>query len=150
MESIQPELNVLIVEDDRYLALALKVRLLAAGFGVRIAETAAKALEAAASEPPDIALLDYNLPDGNGVELMQLLSEDEGTAAVRTIMMTASEQTGLKEDALRLGAVDFFKKPFASNELVDSIRLAVSQTGLVGHSNATINTPKLDESLCAG
>lgn len=133
LEATQSEPNILLVEDDRYLALALKIRLHAAGFSVHTADTAAKALETVTSQPPDIALLDYNLPDGNGVELMQSLSQHEATAVVHSIIMTASKQVGLKEEAMSKSADDFFEKPFASNELVDSIRLAASQTGLVRH-----------------
>ena len=126
MDSIQSAPNILLVEDDKYVALALKIRLQAAGFEVRIASTATQALEEAAAQPPDIALLDYNLPDGNGVELMQSLLQNEATAGVRSIIVPASKKLGLKEEAITLGAVDFIEKPFKSGRLVDSIRAAAN------------------------
>lgn len=124
LESTQSGPNVLLVEDDKYIALALKIRLQAAGFNVRIANTVSKAMEEAASEAPDIALLDYNLPDGNGIELMRTLLQSEATAEVRAIIMTASKQGGLKEEAMMQGAFDYFEKPFESSQLVESVHTA--------------------------
>lgn len=126
LKSTQSDQSVLMVEDDKRVALALKIRLKAQGFDIRIASTVTMALEMATTQPPDIALLDYNLPDGNGIELMQTLLQAEGTSAVRVIIMTASKRIGLKEEALESGAFDFFEKPFDSSRLVAALSSAGS------------------------
>ncbi len=113
--------TILLVEDDRHIALAFQIRLRAGGFKVRLAATVAEAIEAAECAMPDVALLDINLPDGDGIELMQhLLSLEEGSN-IRCIIMTASRKPGLREYALAMGARAFLEKPFSSGALIEII-----------------------------
>lgn len=113
--------KILLVEDDRYIALALKIRLQSEGFDVNVAGGCKAALSSAFSCRPDIAVLDYNLPDGNGLELMQIFAQEFRQAPVESIMMSASKQPGLCEQAMNLGAIGFFEKPFRSADLIESI-----------------------------
>jgi two-component system KDP operon response regulator KdpE len=138
LESNQSGPSILMVEDNKYVALALKIRFKKLGYDVCVASTVSEALEAVASQPPDIALLDYNLPDGNGIELMQMLLQSEATADVRTIIMTASKRIGLKEEAMMKGAFEFFEKPFDSCRLVEAVKVAVSAS-----------SPAMPELACA-
>lgn len=113
----------MLVEDDKYIALALKIRLQAEGFEVAVANDKATALREAGQLPPDIALIDFNLPDGTGFEVMGHFESDERTSSVLKIIMTASKQPGLRLEAMSAGAIDYFEKPFKSAELIASIQL---------------------------
>jgi len=113
--------KILLVEDDRYIALALKIRLQSEGFDVKVVGGCKAALSSAFSCRPDIAVLDYNLPDGNGLELMQIFAQEFQQTPVESIMMSASRMPGLCEQAIELGASEFFEKPFRSADLIESI-----------------------------
>ena len=63
--------TILLVEDDRHIALALQIRLKAAGYSVVLAANIAQAMAHVEKQVPDVAILDVNLPDGNGIDLMQ-------------------------------------------------------------------------------
>jgi len=113
--------KILLVEDDRYIALALKIRLQAEGFDVFVASGCAQALDTAIECQPDIAVIDYNLHDGNGLDLMQRFSVGCHPMPIASIMMTASKKPGLCQHALEQGAFAYFEKPFNSSDLIDSI-----------------------------
>ena len=113
--------HILLVEDDRHIAMALQIRLQAAGYLVMLATTIADAVSAANKQMPDVAVCDVNLPDGNGIDLMQTLCELEGGACMRLLVMSASRKPGLREYALSKGALAFLEKPFPSSELLDAI-----------------------------
>lgn len=120
------EKRILLVEDDRYIALALKIRLQAEGFDVAVANDKAAAVREASHLPPDIALIDFNLPDGTGFEVMGHFDGNAHTSSILKIIMTASKQPGLRLEAMTAGAVDYFEKPFKSADLIASIhRLAM-------------------------
>ncbi|ASJ75003.1 response regulator [Granulosicoccus antarcticus] len=114
--------RILLVEDDMYIALALKIRLKAEGYEVNVAHDRGEACRVARENPPDLALIDYNLPDGTGFEVMGHFSEDVRTASIKKIIMTASKQPGLRESAIAAGALELFEKPFKSIELIDYIQ----------------------------
>lgn len=114
--------RILLVEDDKYIALALKIRLQAEGFQVSVVNDKATAFLEAGQQPPDIALIDFNLPDGTGFEVMGGFISDERTSSVMNIIMTASKQPGLRGQAMTAGAIDYFEKPFKSAELISCIQ----------------------------
>lgn len=113
--------RIMLVEDDKYIALALKIRLQAEGFSVAVANDKATALSEADGEPPEIALVDYNLPDGTGFDVIAHFCSNPRTASVVNILMTASKQAGLREKALQIGAVQYLEKPFKSSDLIACI-----------------------------
>jgi DNA-binding response OmpR family regulator len=114
--------RILLVEDDRHIALALKIRLQAEGYDVGVVHGSEDAWSCASERPPDVALIDYNLPDGTGFDLIQRFSENTDTCLVRSIVMTASKQSGLRDKALAVGAIEYFEKPFKSTDLIAFIR----------------------------
>jgi DNA-binding NtrC family response regulator len=67
------------------------------------------------------------LPDGNGIELLQ----NEATANVRTIIMTAGKRIGFEEEAMMKRAFEIFEKPSDSCRLVDAVKMAVSASSPV-------------------
>ena len=116
-----------------YIALALKIRLQAEGYEVSVVHGTVEALRVARESPPDLALIDYNLPDGNGFEVMRSFSADERTVSIDKVIMTASKKSGLRDEAIAAGALELFEKPFKSIELIEFIQ---SKSGNWGKQKA--------------
>jgi two-component system KDP operon response regulator KdpE len=86
-----------------------------AGYEVTEAATVAEALDLAATSPPDVAIVDLVLPDGDGVEVC---SELRSWSAMPIIVVSALDEEEHKVRALRAGADDYLTKPFAARELL--------------------------------
>ena len=109
----QAPVRLLLVDDDRVDRLACK-RALAqhpdCEFAVLEAETGRQGLELARIEKPDCILLDYYLPDFNGVEFLAALSEETGELPVPVVMLTGADNALVAVDALKRGARDYVVK----------------------------------------
>ncbi|MEP7304362.1 MAG: response regulator [Acidobacteriota bacterium] len=104
-------LHVLVVDDESLIRWSLTETLAEDGHRVAEAGDGAAALELLRSaEPFDVVLLDYHLPDSNGLVLLGAISRLTPQAVV--IMMTAFGTPEMVEDALRLGAYQVASKPF--------------------------------------
>ena len=114
--------KILVVEDDKNIALALAVRLRAAGYDVITAPDAVLAVSMALKHAPDLILLDLLMPGGNGFLVAERLQDLEAMLGVPCIFLTASKQPGLREQARRLGAAGFFEKPYDAGKLLAIIR----------------------------
>jgi len=115
-----PAQRVLVVDDERLVRWSLSQRLSARGWNVTEAGTAAEALAAPA---PDAAILDYKLPDGDGIELLRRLRHIDPDLPV--IMLTAHQDTDLIVEAMKAGASDYLTKPFDVDEVVLRVTRAV-------------------------
>lgn len=113
--------SVLVVEDNRDLALGLRVNLSDEGYAVETASTAREALAAVRRSKPDLILLDLGLPDGDGVDFLRRLRADGEDALV--LVLTASVQHDRKLQALRDGADDYVTKPFDLDELLARVQV---------------------------
>jgi DNA-binding response OmpR family regulator len=114
--------KILVVEDDKHIALALTVRLKAAGYDVVTAPDAVLAVSMAVKHRPDLVVLDILMPGGNGFLVAERLQDLEAMLGVPCIFMTASKQPGLRDQARRLGAAGFFEKPYDAGELLAAIQ----------------------------
>jgi DNA-binding response OmpR family regulator len=108
--------TILIVEDDRAIALGLKLNLRKEGHEVRMAQDGDEGLQMALAPDVDLVVLDVMLPGRNGYDLLRELREAGSTAAV--LMLTAKGMEGDKILGLRLGADDYLTKPFGLGELL--------------------------------
>ena len=106
---------MLVVDDEPQIVRALKVVLREAGFEAVPAETAAQALDLAAVRPPDAAIIDLVLPDGDGVEVTRTLRE---WSEMPILVLSAVGEEEQKVRALEAGADDYITKPFGARELV--------------------------------
>jgi two-component system, NtrC family, response regulator HydG len=107
MESDTPRPRALIVDDDAEIASVLSELVEREGFAVTCASSLAEAREAVTATVPDILLVDINLPDGSGVELLQGL----GPADPEVVLITGEASVETAVQALRLGAADYLTKP---------------------------------------
>jgi CheY-like chemotaxis protein len=122
------DLSVLVVEDDPFqLAVAMSV-LIASGLravGAAGAQAAQTLLE---TSRPALILLDVDMPDVGGMELLRLLKADKRHAGIPVIMLTVSGERQLVLEALGAGAADFIVKPFDRDTLLQKIdRVAVDR-----------------------
>ena len=112
-------MKILLVEDDKKLALAMGIRLKSNGYLVKAAPDAISAMSSAVSFEPDIVVIDINLPGGDGFMVAERLLASQETNAVPFIFMTASKKEGLKQKAMSCGAIGFLEKPFYASQLTD-------------------------------
>jgi two-component system, OmpR family, alkaline phosphatase synthesis response regulator PhoP len=108
--------QLLVIEDERNVGETLAERLGDAGFRVTLAASAARARQAWRAQPPQLALLDVGLPDGNGFELARELRAAVPQAAI--IFLTAHGNPEERVRGLELGADDYITKPFHFRELL--------------------------------
>lgn len=108
--------QLLVVEDDRNVGATLVERLRTAGYRVTLAESAERARQAWRAQPPQLALLDVGLPDGNGFELAVELRAAVPQSAL--IFLTAHGNPDERVRGLELGADDYLTKPFHFRELL--------------------------------
>ena len=107
--------TVLIVDDERTLARAIKAYLEEAGYHAEVADDAAAALPLLASLRPDVVFTDVRLPGMSGIELLRKIREFDPNIAV--VVMTAHGTIEGAVEAVKLGAFDYLKKPLDLEEL---------------------------------
>jgi DNA-binding response OmpR family regulator len=118
--------RVLVVEDESDIAELLKHTLERGGdIAVEIVSSGDAALKAAAAEPPELVLLDLNLPGLSGLEVCRLLRTKPATKQVTIIMLTARTSESDRVVGLDLGADDYITKPFSTRELAARVRAAL-------------------------
>jgi two-component system KDP operon response regulator KdpE len=118
--------RVLVVDDEIQILRALRVVLRDAGFEVVPAETVAEALDQAAVRPPEAAIVDLVLPDGDGIELTRRLRE---WSEMPILVLSAVGEEEQKVRALEAGADDYVTKPFGARELVARLQAALRRAG---------------------
>jgi len=113
--------NILIVDDEPRFAYMLADVLNEAGYDARTIDNGRDALEAAHRDPPDLMLLDVNMPGIDGFEVASRLKADPETAAIPIIMLSAMEGRGARVIGLESGAEEYLAKPFDKAELLARI-----------------------------
>ncbi len=120
--------RVLVVEDSRPLNFFYNAVVKGLNTEVRSAYTGREAIELLDTFAPDIVLLDLNLPDIPGMEILSMLGQQYHQ--VITIVITADERANLPAEAMRLGAYDFLVKPVDSNRLRTTINNTIEKLEL--------------------
>ena len=114
-----PLYRVVVVEDDEDLAFSLVYGLRKEGrYEVERYASGGEALDRIASRPPDIVLLDLNLPDVDGLTICRELRRYEPTRGIPIVMLTARVEERDKLLGFDLGADDYVTKPFSMKELL--------------------------------
>jgi len=132
------ERRILIVDDDKDVRFPLKRYLQGRGFDVREAEGVASALESFKLSRPDVALVDFSLGDGDGLELLRSLKALD--SALPVIMLTGHGTIDLAVQAIKEGAEQFFTKPVELPALEVVVERAldnqrVRQVSMVGRTS---------------
>ncbi|WP_179118698.1 diguanylate cyclase [Solemya velum gill symbiont] len=128
---------VLVVEDDARLSKQYSAVLGANGYDPVLVASAAAARETISQFAPDLVLLDYMLPDGNGLQLLEEWKAQRALADIPVIMITSSSDLDRKIKGIEQGADDYLIKPVENNELLArvraSLRRATAQQRLKGN-----------------
>ncbi len=117
--------RILIVDDEKNIVEAVKYNLDKEGFRTLVAYDGTRALEVARKEVPDAILLDWMLPEVDGLEVCRLLKSDTRTQSIPIIMVTVKSEEADKVVGLEMGADDYITKPFSQRELVARLRAAL-------------------------
>jgi CheY-like chemotaxis protein len=119
---------VLIVEDDPDQLSLADLRVSLAGYAVRAANSAKTLLSSLRSHgAPDLLLLDVELPDGNGFNILSQLRHNKSLALLPVVMLTAKDDAADIKKGLALGADGYVTKPYSKNVLVDAIKRVLKQ-----------------------
>jgi sigma-B regulation protein RsbU (phosphoserine phosphatase) len=110
--------DILVVDDKPANLRLLSQTLAEKGYGVRTVTSGPRALESARTSPPDLILLDVRMPDMDGYEVCAHLKEDDRTANIPIIFISALDQVEDKVQAFRTGGVDYITKPFQVEEVL--------------------------------
>lgn len=114
--------QILVVDDELDLLMAIKLRLEASGFTVHTATDGLEGLAAARRLKPDLIILDIMLPKMNGYKISRFLKFDEEYKHIPVIMLTALAGEEDRATGVETGANAYVTKPFDSVQLVDTVR----------------------------
>ena len=113
--------KILVIDDD-IVNLKIAEHVLEKEYTVVCAKSGFEGIDILKSDNIDLVLLDLYMPDMSGMDVLTKIREDESISGVKVVILTSS---GMKTDvteAIRLGALDFIKKPFFPNEFLERIK----------------------------
>lgn len=121
------KINVLLVEDDSFLANIYKTKFEMEGFKISVSENGEVALVDVKKKKPAIILLDILLPKLDGFAVLSKLKEDKDTKDIPVILLTNLGQKDDVQKGLDMGAVDYLiKAHFKPSEVVEKVKKVLS------------------------
>src|SRR3712207_527237 len=106
-----PKADILVIDDTPENLNLLSVMLIAQGYKVRSVTKGSTGLRGASAAPPDLILLDVNMPEMNGYEVCEQLKANERTREIPVIFISAVGDVLDKVKAFAVGGVDYITKP---------------------------------------
>jgi DNA-binding response OmpR family regulator len=134
-----PRKKILLVDDEAAIVQSLRYNLERSGYSVTAAGDGRSAVALAASEQPDLVILDIMLPLLDGIEACK---EIRKSSSVPIIMLTAKDQEFDKVLALELGADDYVTKPFSLGEIIARVKARLRRS--------EVDLEQRDESITIG
>jgi CheY-like chemotaxis protein len=113
--------TILVADDESHILHVVSLKLQNAGFRVLTAHDGREALELAQHERPDLLITDYHMPHLSGLELCQALKQEEATAKIPAIMLTARGYCLEPADTERSGILCMVSKPFSPRQLLATV-----------------------------
>lgn len=114
--------KVLIVDDSQVDRGRLETLLKGAGYHTISAENGVEGISMAQQESPDVIFMDVNMPEMDGFAATRALRNDEKTASIPVVLVTAKDQKADKAWGKMLGAKGYITKPFNDNEILEVIK----------------------------
>lgn len=120
-------ITVLVVDDDPRSLELMRVILRHAGFRVLAATNGGEALDLLAAHPAQLALLDFWMPDMNGLQLAEQIRARDGVGPVRLLLLTGMDDRQTRAEAIAAGFSDVIVKPFDRMDLLARMQTALGQ-----------------------
>ena len=136
--------KILIVEDEKAIRDMIAFHLLRAGYETLEAGDCRIARRLLADEQPDLALIDWMLPDVSGLEFTRMLKRDEAYEDLSIIMLTARAEEADKISGLDGGADDYITKPFSPRELIARIQAVLRRGARLSGGSIVAGIIELD------
>lgn len=114
--------KILVIDDSAPIRLICNRALSKQGYQVIEAENGAMGCRLAASDRPDLVLLDVMMPKMDGFEVLERLKADPATSSLPVIMLTSRDEVEDLASALELGVAGYIIKPVAPDDLCNSVR----------------------------
>lgn len=124
--------RILVVDDDRDVALGASIRLRAAGYDVSTASDGIEGVERAVADPPDAIVLDIRMPRRDGFSVLADLRGRKETSHVPVVVLSANGLDANRTRALNLGARLFLRKPYEPERLMDALASLIPANRRVG------------------
>jgi DNA-binding NtrC family response regulator len=121
--------RILIIDDERPILLTLEALLGRHGYQTQTAATASYGLRVLKEDPPAVLLLDLQLPDANGLEMLEQIKSEHPETQV--IILTAHDSLNNAIESIKRGAYHFISKPYAPEELLSLIEKALEKQSLL-------------------
>jgi len=138
--------SVLLVEDDPDYCHLLREAFHDAGFQTIVASNGEQALELLRTQPVDLVVSDFIMPELNGLELCRHLAEDERLTKPKVILYSCNTDTTFRRKARELGAIDYLSKTDDTDSMVEQICALAGITG-DGRAASPARPTELDERL---
>lgn len=140
--------KVLIIDDSPSLAAFYAANLAEAGFLCQVVTDPLKSLDALIEQPPELILLDMNMPGASGQEIAMVIRQQDAYLSIPIVFLSAESDVGRQREAMSLGGDEFLQKPIQPEHLVSAVRSRViryrslralmvrdSLTGLLNHTS---------------
>ena len=140
--------KVMIIDDSPSLAAFYAAHLSEAGFLCHVVTDPLKSLEALVEHPPELILLDMNMPGASGQEIAKVIRQQDAYLSIPIVFLSAESDVGRQREAMSLGGDEFLQKPIQPEHLVSAVRSRViryralralmvrdSLTGLLNHTS---------------
>ncbi len=134
--------KILVVDDEEGILQLLDENLSDDGFEVISATNGASALAQIYREQPDIVLLDLNIPEVHGYDVLRELRDAETTKNLPVILLTGVSPTEGEKEAVELGANHYVTKPCKLSSLRAVIRVAMREVGNSAWSRPSVSQPQ--------
>jgi DNA-binding response OmpR family regulator len=117
--------HILLADDDESIAMVARLGLRRAGFTVTVVDTGSAALRAARETAFDALVLDWNMPDQDGIDVCRQLQADPGWTRAPIVFLTGATHQGAEQEALAAGARGVIFKPFDPTTIGDRVRALI-------------------------
>lgn len=111
--------KVLLVDDDQSMIGLLTTLLELGGFNIVSESKSAAVIPSIKAENPDVVLMDINLKDGNGLDILRQIRADN---AIKGLPVVMSSGLDLKHECMQAGANNFIQKPYSPSDLINMIK----------------------------